>query len=72
MVVKQNIIDRRKELGITQKSVADGAKISRSSYAAIERGLRCPSLETAIRISTVLKMPVEEAFPIEETETQEG
>lgn len=68
MAVKQNIIDRRKELRITQKEVADGAKISRSSYAAIERGLRYPSLETALRISAVLKMPVEQAFPIEETE----
>lgn len=68
MAVKQNIIDRRKELRITQKAVADGAKISRGSYAAIERGLRSPSLETALRISAVLKMPVEQAFPIEETE----
>jgi DNA-binding XRE family transcriptional regulator len=66
VAVKQNIIDRRKELRITQKAVADGAKISRSSYAAIERGLRAPSLETAIRICTVLKMPVDKAFPIEE------
>lgn len=65
-MVKQNIIDRRKELGITQQSVADGAKISRSSYAAIERGLRDPSLETALRICAVLKMPVDKAFPIEE------
>lgn len=66
MAVKQNIIKRRKELGITQKAVADGAGISRSSYSAIERGLRCPSLDTALRICVVLDMPVDKAFPIEE------
>lgn len=66
MTVKQNIIDKRKELGITQQEVADGAGICRSSYTAIERGLRCPSLETALRICAVLKMPVDEAFPIDE------
>ena len=64
--VKQNIIDKRKELGITQQAVADGAGISRGAYGAIERGLRYPSLDTALRICAVLNMPVDEAFPIEE------
>ena len=66
MAVKQIIIEKRKELGITQKKVADGAGISRGAYAAIERGLRCPSLETALRICAVLNIPVDKAFPIEE------
>lgn len=72
MTVKQNIIDKRKELGITQQEVANGAGIARSSYSAIERGLRYPSLDTALRICAVLKMPVDKAFPIEENEKQEG
>ena len=71
MAVKQNIIDRRKELGITQQEVSNGAGISRGSYSAIERGLRYPSLDTALRICAVLKMPVDEAFPIEENKNQE-
>lgn len=72
MKVKQNIIDKRKELGKTQKEVADGAGITRGSYSAIERGLRYPSLDTALRICAVLEMPVDKAFPIEEAKKKEG
>lgn len=72
MAVKQNIIDKRKKLGKTQKEVADGAGISRSAYSAIERGLRYPSLDTALRICAELKMPVEKAFPREETKNKKG
>lgn len=72
MAVKQIIIDKRKELGITQKKVADDAGISRGAYAAIERGLRCPSLDTALRICAVLDIPVEEAFPITENKSKKG
>lgn len=66
MAVRQHIINRRKELKITQEEVAKVAEISRSSYAAIERGLRDPSLETAQRICLVLNMQVNEAFPLRE------
>ena len=66
MTVRQNVIDRRKEQKITQEEVAKVAGISRSSYAAIERGLRDPSLETAQRICLVLRMDVNEAFPLKE------
>ena len=72
MAVKQRIIDKRKELGKTQQEVAEGAGISRSAYTAIERGLRCPSLETAIRICDVLDMPVKDAFPITENKSKKG
>lgn len=63
---RQNIINRRKELKITQLEVSKVAGISRAAYAAIERGLRNPSLETAQRICVILKMSVNDAFPIEE------
>ena len=51
---------------ITQLSVANYAGISRAAYAAIERGLRNPSLEVAQKICAYLKMSVNEAFPIKE------
>ena len=70
MKVNQNIIDKRNELGLTQKAVADDAGISRGAYAAIERGLRYPSLDTALRICAVLSIPVEKAFPITETKAR--
>jgi DNA-binding XRE family transcriptional regulator len=63
-VVRQHIINRRKELKITQDEVSKAVGIARSSYAAIERGLRSPSLKTAQLISIILKMDINEAFPI--------
>jgi DNA-binding XRE family transcriptional regulator len=63
-MVRQHIINRRKELKITQEEVSKAIGISRSSYAAIERGLRSPSLKTALLISIILKMEINEAFPI--------
>ena len=64
MAVRQNLINKRTELGLKQREVATKAGIKRSSYAAIERGLRTPKLETAQRICDVLKISVSEAFPI--------
>jgi DNA-binding XRE family transcriptional regulator len=63
-MIRQHIINRRKELMITQSEVAKVAGIARSSYAAIERGLRSPSLRTAQLISVMLHMDINEAFPI--------
>lgn len=65
-MVRQSLINRRQALKLTQKQVAEKVGVERSSYAAYERGLRCPNLETAQRICKALKMPIYEAFPIEE------
>ena len=62
--VRQHLANRRVELDFTQQEVANAVGISRSSYAAIERGLRNPSLDVAQKISKKLKMPVIKAFPI--------
>lgn len=72
MAVKQILIDTRKNMGLTQAQVASEAELSRGAYTAIERGLRCPSLETAIRICDVLKIPVEKAFPITDYKSKKG
>lgn len=69
--VRQSIINKRKALGYTQKDVSDKTGISRGGYAAIERGLRDPSLETAQRICRILEMPVDEAFPIDREDEHE-
>ena len=65
---RQHIINRRKELKITQEEVAAVAGISRSSYAAIELGLRNPSLKVAQKICFILKVEVNTAFPLDEIE----
>lgn len=64
-MVRQNIINRRKELNLTQNDVAKKAGINRSSYTLIERGLRTPKVETALMICEALKMSINEAFPIQ-------
>lgn len=63
-MVRQELINRRKELKITQLEVSKVAGITRASYAAIERGYRDPSLEVAQLICAVVKMPISKAFPI--------
>ena len=65
-VVRQELINKRVAMGLTQKNVAIEAGIERSSYTAIERGLRKPSLKVAQKICNVLKMSVDEAFPNED------
>lgn len=49
-----NIKEKREELGITQKELAEKAKISQSFLCDIEQGRCKPSIDTAIRIAQVL------------------
>ena len=49
-----NIKERREQLGISQKELAEKAKISQSFLCDIEQGRCKPSIETAIKIAQVL------------------
>lgn len=71
-MTRQNLINRRQALDLTQREVAELVGIKRSSYTAIELGLRNPSLETAQLICDVLKMPFFDAFPIKKKENKEN
>ena len=52
--------DRRKQLGLTLKEVADGAGLSVGFISQIERGLNAPSLSSLAAISGVLRTQVTE------------
>ena len=52
--------DRRKQLGLTLKEVADGAGLSVGFISQIERGLNAPSLSSLAAISGVLRTHVTE------------
>ena len=52
--------DRRKQLGLTLKQVADGAGLSVGFISQIERGLNAPSLSSLAAISGVLRTHVTE------------
>lgn len=49
-----NIKERREQLGISQKELAERAKISQSFLCDIEQGRCKPSIDTAIKIAQVL------------------
>lgn len=57
-----NLKKRREELSLTQQQVADMAKVGLRLYQYYEKGQREPTIQPAIRIAEVLKMPVEKLF----------
>ena len=54
-----NIKERREQLGITQKELADKIGISQSFLCDIEQGRTKPGIDVAIKLADALKMPNE-------------
>jgi putative transcriptional regulator len=59
---REKLLELRKKANLTQKDVADHAKINRSYYGLIENGDRNPSFEIAKLIAEALKNPIEDVF----------
>lgn len=59
---RTELIQKRKELDLTQDEVAELAKISRPYYTNIEAGRKDPSISVAKRIADVLKTTVDSIF----------
>lgn len=57
-----NLKQRRVEMNLTQKQVADALKVGIRLYQYYEADQREPSVRTAIKIAEVLKMSVEKLF----------
>ena len=51
-----NIKEKREQLGISQKELAERAKISQSFLCDIEQGRSKPSIDVAIKLAKVLKV----------------
>ena len=49
-----NIRERREQLGISQKELAEKAGISQSFLCDIEKGRCKPSIDTAVKLAQVL------------------
>jgi DNA-binding XRE family transcriptional regulator len=62
--VKQrtDLIERRKELNLTQDQVAGSSGISRAYYTNIEAGRKEPSIGVAKKIADTLKTTVDQIF----------
>ena len=52
------IVSRRKELGITQRKLAEMCEISKSSVTRIESFETIPNLDTLLRIFQALKLRI--------------
>lgn len=60
-----NIKARRERLGISQKELAERAKISQSFLCDIEQGRCKPSIDTAVRLAEVLDITDIKFFGVE-------
>lgn len=52
----------RKDAGLTQEDVARAVGIDRTAYNRIERGLRKPPVDVALKLAAVVHRQVEDLF----------
>ncbi len=62
---RDELINTRKQLGVTQAYVAKKIGVNRSYYGLIETGKRNPTLKIATKIATTLNSNIEALFPNE-------
>ncbi len=60
--VKNRVRDIRTDLGMTQEHLAELVGVARQSIISIEKGRFIPSIETALRLSSALRVPVQRLF----------
>lgn len=64
--VGNNLREIRTKLGITQAELAELVGVARVSIISIEKGHFIPTVETALRIGKVLRVPIEKIFWLQE------
>jgi transcriptional regulator with XRE-family HTH domain len=47
----ENLIRCRKRLGLSQENAAFRASIHRTEWSLLERGVRCPRIDTLVRLA---------------------
>ena len=60
--VGNKIKELRASLGMTQAQLAERVGVARVSIVSIETGRFIPTIETALRISQALDLPVDQIF----------
>lgn len=65
-IVNNRVREIRSNSGLTQEQLADLVGVARQSIISIEKGHFLPTIETALRLSAALQVPVERLFWIEE------
>ena len=66
IIVKNCVRETRANAGLTQEQLAAMVGVARQSIISIEKGHFLPTIETALRLSAALQVPVERLFWIEE------
>ena len=56
---------------MTQQQLAEQVGVTRQTIISIERGRFKPSIELALRIGRIFKVPVEEIFELEDPQEEE-
>ena len=64
--VANKLKEIRGKKSLTQAELAEQVGVSRVSILSIEKGHFLPTIETALRISSTLDIPVEEIFWLKE------
>lgn len=65
--VGNNLKEIRAKTGITQAELAELVGVARVSIISIEKGHFIPTIETALRISKALSVPIEQVFWLQES-----
>ena len=65
--IGNKIKELRAELGMTQAQLAELVGVARVSIVSIENGRFIPTIETALRISRALNVPIENIFWLKDT-----
>lgn len=65
-IIDNRVREFRTELGMTQDQLAERVGVARQSIISIEKGHFLPSIETALRLSAALNVPVERLFWIKD------
>ena len=61
--IGNRIRNERKHKGLSQENLAFDAGIHTSYYGCIERGEKCPTVDTIYKISNALDIPVSRLLP---------
>ena len=60
--MKNNIKEKRQELGMTQQELADKVGVRRETIVFLEQGKYNPSLQLAHNVAVALKTSIDELF----------
>jgi len=68
MALNNRLKELRARHDLTQQALAERVDVSRQSIISIEKGRYSPSVDLALRIARVLRVPLEQAFWLDDEE----